>query len=306
MDEFSIHLQLQVRSPEGIGTFTANRLQSQAIKSAYIFFPGSPLNFLTDLPIISHSSLNKETTETPSMGEMTDHLTPYRYLFEGLTDFVLKGRAFPYRIPYMDTEATLLPAEYAITTPAVHHTAKVGNHNFWNYRDGRVNSLEECKTRSSQTERHLNRQRHEALRELEDANFNLRHRKRIWLAALAQDAFISHFVANTGINEAPLRELVWSNDYTVENSDNAGFIVIKQRAGGMEQYFEIQKVFLKDFKKFLELREYLTNGLPHPYLFINITKDAAKPTPIKSSCIHFANGKIRSFLEPEFSGLGKV
>ncbi|MEE4689801.1 hypothetical protein V2K77_06865 [Pseudomonas alliivorans] len=304
LDEFSIHLQWQVQSAEGIGTFTANRLQSQAIKSAYIIFPGSPLNFLTDLPIISHSSLNKETTETPSMEEMTAHLTRYRYLFDGLTDFVLKGLAFPCRIPYMDTEATLLPAEYAITTPAVHQTAKVGNHNFWNYRDGKVNSLEECKARSSQTERHLIRQRHEALRELNDANFNLRHRKRIWLAALAQDAFISHFVANTGMNEAPMRKLVWSNDYTVENSENAGFVVIKQRAGGMEQYFEIQKPFLKDFKKFLKLREYLTNGLPHPYLFINITLDVAKPIPIKSSCIHFANGKIRSFLEPKFSGLG--
>lgn len=304
LDEFSIYLQLQIDCPKGIGTFTANRLQSQAIKSAYIIFPGSPLNFLTDINIISHSSLNKEATETPSMVEMTAHLTPYRYLFDGLTDFVLKGRAFPHRIPYMDIEATLLPAEYPITTLAVHQTAKVGNHIFWNYREGRVNSLEECKARSSQTERHLIRQRHEALRELEDANSNLRHRKRIWLAALAQEAFISHFVANTGMNEAPLRKLVWSNDYTVENSENAGFVVIKQRAGGMEQYFEIQKTFLKDFKKFLELREYLTNGLPHPYLFINISKDAAKPVPIKSSCIHFANGKIRSFLDPDFSGLG--
>ncbi|MCH5551105.1 hypothetical protein L6227_17655 [Pseudomonas syringae pv. syringae] len=302
LDDFTLYLLAETRRSNGIGTFTANRLQSQAIRSAYIIFPGSPLNFLNDLPMISHSSVNKEPTETPSLVEMTAHLTPYRYLFDGLTDFILKGRKFPHRIPYMDAEATLLPAEYPITTPAVYKTAKVGNHNFWNYREGRVNSLEESKARSSQNDQQLIRQRHMALRELEDANSNLRHRKRIWLAALAQDAFISHFVANTGMNEAPLRNLVWSNDYTVENSDNAGFVVIKQRAGGYEQYFEIQKVFMKDFKKFLQLRDYLTNGLPHPYLFINITKDVTNLTPIKSSSI--ANGKIRSFLDPEFTGLG--
>ncbi|MEX5592503.1 hypothetical protein [Pseudomonas orientalis] len=303
LDDYSLYLHSEVQSPNGIGTFTANRLQSQAIKSAYVIFPGSPLNFLSDLPIITHSSLDKEKTETPSMTEMTTHLTPYRYLFDGLTDFVVKGREFPHRIPYMETDATLLPAEYPITTPAVYTTEKIGNHNFWNYREGKVNSLEECKARSAQSERHLIRQRHEALRELEAANSNPRHHKRIWLAAFAQDAFISHFVANTGMNEAPLRQLVWSNDYTVENSDNAGFVVIKQRAGGIEQYFEIQKVFLKEFRKFLELRDYLTNGLPHPYLFVNIIKGVAQPTPIKSSSINFANGKIRSFLDPEFSGL---
>lgn len=303
LDDYSLYLQSEVQRPEGIGTYTANRLQSQAIKSAYVIFPGSPLNFLSDLPIISHSSINKEPTETPSKAEMTAHLTTCRYLFDGLAGFVLNGQEFPYRIPYMDTEATLLPAEYTISTPAIYKTVKVRNHNTWNYREGRVNTLEESKAKSSREERHLVKEIHEALRELGDANSNLRHSKRIWLATLAQDAFISHFVANTGINEAPLRDLAWSNDYTIENSENAGFAVIKLRASGMDQYFEIQKVFLKDFKKFLKLRDYLTDGLWHPYLFINITKGVAKPAPIKAGRIHLTNGRIRSFLDPEFSGL---
>lgn len=302
LDDYSLYLQSEVQNPEGIGTYTANRLQSQAIKSAYIIFPGSPLNFLSDLPIISHSSINKEPTKTPSKAEMTAHLTACRYLFDGLTDFVLDGQEFPHRIPYMDTEATLLPAEYTISTPAI-STVKIRNHNSWNYCEGRVYSLAESKAKSLREERELLGDIHEAMRDLEDANSNLRHRKRIWLATLAQDAFISHFVANTGINESPLRELAWSNVYAVENSENAGFAVIKMRANGMEQYFEIQKVFLKDFKKFLKLRDYLTNGLPYPYLFINVTKGVAKPTPIQTGRIYFTNERIRSFLDPDFTGL---
>jgi len=56
------------------------------------------------------------------------------------------------------------------------------------------------------------------------------------------------------MNEAPLRKLLWSNDYSEENSENAGFFVIKQHAGGIEQNFEIQKVLLKIFKS---LRQWL-------------------------------------------------
>jgi len=65
LDEFSLYLDSQVRSQNGIGTVTANRMQSQAIKSAYVIFPGSPLNSLSDRTMISHSSPNKEAIETP-------------------------------------------------------------------------------------------------------------------------------------------------------------------------------------------------------------------------------------------------
>lgn len=304
LDNFTLHLLSKIHRHPGSTTFSKSRQQVQVIKSAYIIFPGSSVNFLSDLPIISHNKDDIERTETPSIIEMTAHLTPYRYLFDGLTDFLVEGRKFPHYIPFMDTEAILLPAEYTITTSKIHKTAKVENQNSWSYQEGRIYTLDECKARSPMKEYHLIRQRREALEELENSNSDLRHRKRIWLAALAQDAFISHFVANTGMNESPLRKLLWSNDYTVTNSDNAGFVVIKQRASGIEQYFEIQKVFLKDFKKFLELRDYITDSTPHPYLFIHVSKGVVKPIPIRASSIIWANNKVTSFLDPEFSGLG--
>lgn len=304
LDAYTQHLIATMAGDDGIGEFTANRLQAEIVKSGSIFFPATSVNFRNDLPIIYVNASSKEETATPSEQEMTAHLTPCQYLFDGLTDFLIKGNNFPHRIPYMETEALLLPAEYAITTAAiVESTLKVRDSIIWDYHYGCVSSVAQCETKTNRRISQLILQRNQALELLRKSNDDLRHPKRLWLAQLAQDAFVSLFVANAGLNESQLRKLAWSGSYEISNSENAGFVVIKYRAGDMEQQFEIKKTFHKQFKNFLRLRAFLCGDRISDYLFVNFTKQSACGKPIKAHTIHNFNCQIRSFIDPRHQGL---
>ncbi|MDH4564251.1 hypothetical protein [Pseudomonas sp. BN411] len=304
LNSYTQHLLAAMKIEGGVKPFTANRLQSEVLRSGPVFFPATTVNFHEDLIIISNDGSVKESTETPSEQEISEHLTPCQYLFDGITDFLLNQIEFPHRIPFMTGEARLLPAEYTITTDVIHElTPKINTNIFWDYKVGKVNSLAECMQKTKQLPHQVIRQRNEALDIFERANNDPRHPKRIWLAKLAQDAFLSLFVANSGLNETEVRDLPWGDSYSVRNSINVGFQYIKIRAAGREGEVEIQKIFIKKFKKFLKLRDYICDGKPHPYLFVNISKNNISEKPIKAVTIGNFSMQIRSFLDPGFTGL---
>ncbi|VXC39218.1 Integrase [Pseudomonas sp. 9AZ] len=303
IDLYTQNLLIRIKDSNGIKAFTANRLQSEALRSGRIFFPSTEINFLSDLPIISNSNSDEEQTDTPSEAAIAAHLTACQYLFDGLSEFILEGLDFPHSIPFNLTNAILLPAEYTITTEEIiQETPKIQASIFWDYTKGAINSLSECIARTSQQEYHVARQRNEALGTLKNANDDPRHPKRMWLAKFAQDAFISLFAANSGLNESSIRNLEpLSGKYT--NSDNAGFVITKARAAGREIEIEIQKTFKKQLNKFLKLREYICTNNNHPYLFVKITNGEPIRQPIKSVTIGNFNDQIRRFLDPNFQGL---
>lgn len=304
IDAYTQHLTAAMGKDGGIAVFTANRLQSQAVHSGSLFFPATSVNFLSDLPIISNKGFCSEPTVTPSQQDMVNHLTPCQYLFDGLTDFVLKGLPFPHRISYMETEALILPAAYAITTPdIVQSRPKVNNGTIWDYRLGEVSSLANASAKSISPSRPLIWHLNKAHKLLEQSNADLRHPKRLWIAKIAHDAFISLFVANAGLNEAQLRNMGWSENYETSTSESVGFVVIKYRAGEMEQNFEIKKTFLKQFKKFLMLRRFLCGDGRSDYLFINYTKNKLYNKPIRPNAISHFNDQMTRFLDPKYVGL---
>lgn len=60
--------------------FTANRLQSEALRSASVFFPNTKINFRDDLPLISNSAKTQKPTEPPLQEEIEAYLTPCQML----------------------------------------------------------------------------------------------------------------------------------------------------------------------------------------------------------------------------------
>lgn len=306
LDAYTQHLLISMESDSGIKSGRANRLQSDAIRSAIYFCPTSNLNFLNDLPII-HANMgdrSSESTPTPSDMEMGNYLAACQYVFDGVSDFVLNGRPFPSRIPYFSTEAIILPIELPISTPAiVEANEKARASVIWDYHGARIRSLDESLARSTQSSARLVVALAEAKANLQKANIDLRDPKRLWLGHFAHAAFIPLFVANTGMNESPLRNLLWSKDYEIENGDEAGFSVIKMRAGGMEQKFNIRKTFIKHFKKFWKLREYLCGKEHRDHMFLRYVWNELVDTPIAKSPIIAFNVKMGFFLDPNFQGL---
>lgn len=304
LHDYSSNLKMQITAAQGIKSFYANRLQSSAIKNGALFFPDSNVNLLEDLPIISVDASEKTSTVTPSETEIVTYLTPCQYLFDGLSDFVLNGLSFPYRIPYMEDFAHLIPGRYKISTPAVHITWSKFEHGmYWSYPEARLLSIEESISLSIRPQTRVIQGQLRVLAELQRCNDNLRHRDRIWLANLAHDAFIPIFAANAGLNESQIQALPWSPEYEVANSEHKGFTIIKPRGGNAVQQFEIQKSFLKVFKKFLKLRNYLCNNTDHPFLFINIKNEEPIPEPIIKNAINRFNDKVRHFIEPTFKNV---
>ncbi|EKT4481559.1 hypothetical protein QEM02_001644 [Pseudomonas putida] len=306
LDAYSQHLLISIESDSGIKSARANRLQADAIKSATYFFPTSTLNFLNDLPIIhaNRGDRSGEGTPTPSDMEMGKYLAACQYVFDGVSDFVLKGQNFPSRFPYFSTEAIILPTELPISTPPIiEANEKARASVIWDYHSGRIRTLAESLTHSIRPAARLVIELAEANANLRKSNLNLRDPKRIWLGHFAHAAFIPLFVANTGMNESPLRKLLWSKDYEISNGDEAGFSVIKMRAGGMEQSFNIRKTFIKHFNKFMKLREYLCGEENREHMFLRYVWNELVDAPIGKSPILAFNVKMSFFLDPNFQGL---
>lgn len=306
LDSYTQHLILTMQQG-GIKGFRATRLQSAAIHNGNLFYPEARINFLSDMPILSSSSAHeedREKTPTPSENEMAAHLTACQYLFDGITDFLVEGLPYPHRIAYLDTEALLMPSEYSIITNAILEARwKPRNSIVWDYTNGAIRTVDEMLARTNQTRAALIGQEIEARKFLEEANNDIHHRTRKWLGNFAQQAFYSLFTANTAMNESQMRRLFWAPSYESSNSDSAGFVTIKFRAGNMEQSFDIKKSFTKHFNKFLKLRNYLCEGRMYDYMFLHYSSGQYKNIPIRASTVWVFNEQMVRFVDPDYHGV---
>ena len=97
-------------------------------------------------------------------------------------------------------------------------------------------------------------------------NEDKRHFNRLRAASTAAMAFLFLFVANTGMNTAPVLSLPWSQALAESvarpGAERQGFRSVKYRAGGATVSFEVGIAFMPKLKKYLKLRAYLLEGSP--------------------------------------------
>jgi hypothetical protein len=293
LDAYTLSLFKSMQGSEGRSSSSAYGLQSAAIKHSTLFYPTSSINFLNQLPLISNGAKDKgqrEPTLTPSEQDMSKYLTACQYIFDGITDFLVSGQEFPHHISFMESAAVMLPARFPIFTPEAISINKVASKAIiWDYTNAKIANIDDIVPISTQTRTSLLKAIDKAKSTLNDSNQNLHHPKRIWLAKAAQNAFCSLFVANTAMNDAPMRKLKWNEEYSITNSDTAGFSTVKIRAGNLEQYFDIKKPFIKNFKKYLKLRVYLKNIGTSEYLFPHHSGGKIKNIPTKSNSVKQCN-----------------
>lgn len=199
-------------------------------------------------------------------------------LFDGLTGLVIENRPFPHSIEmpkYLGWDQNILwifPLVPWFRIPSVGASmSNEDNHALaYNFAQGRISEIDEL-LEFYPTRRHAVQSRRRAVVNLENSNSNPRALMRIALAMQAHHVFTILFLANTGMNLAQMLELEWSEEYEV-SIVRQKFNVVKWRARGKVQSFEIQSVFFPDFKIFLELRKYVLNGRPCPWLFFSLSK----------------------------------
>lgn len=290
---------------EDIGKFTANRLQSFVINNATTFFPNANYNFTAHIPPISSQGHTQTRTKVPERKKYVTNLTLFDYIFNGFTDFLLKRVPFPYKMAFQREYIWLLPAQYPFVTQKILNLKKryIEECIFWNYAKGKVRPLDECMERANQAPHQVRRQHRETQELLTASNDETHHPARVRLSKWAHDAFVYLFVANTAMNETPLRDLLWSEKYTI-SKDRHGFRTIKWRAHGMQVEFEISSSFVPTFEKFLKLRKYIVRDTLHPYLFIGMSSNTSKPiTRLQPNTIQHINAQVANFIDPDHAPL---
>lgn len=106
-----------------------------------------------------------------------------------------------------------------------------------------------------------------ALKLQHQVNSEPRHFIRIFLFNYAQAAFYNLFLANTGMNSKQAYNLDWNDEFKTAKALQ-GLKVIKYRAKGKLQEFQITATFLKTFKVFLKLRNFMLGGTEYLKFFI--------------------------------------
>lgn len=177
-----------------------------------------------------------------------------------MTDFLLENKPYPLKLNLPSGNMWCLPSRYTFFT---------NNKEFpmaFNPDNGMVRSEQEIKDLFNLPFLRDGRCARKDFLKLLDINNNNYSDKRFKLGSNALKAFYILFLSNTGMNDKTAATLEWSNDFNIEKERHK-FRNIKYRAGNKPVEFQIQSKFLKDFKKYLLLRDYLLNGKEFEYLF---------------------------------------
>lgn len=195
-------------------------------------------------------------------------------IFDGFSNLVLKRRddGTPEPFPFALTVPKFL--EYPDNCMWVFPSTGWGPSAAWGHaydkQNGRIREVEEIK--------HLYRQRKDAEQAVQrarvalaKANASDNHPARLRRGSLACQAFHLLFIAVTGANAAPAADLLWSEEMeaSVERPEivRQGIRMVKYRAHGEVQQFEIGVEYLPYLRRYLQLRKRLLAGKPWDYLF---------------------------------------
>jgi integrase len=237
--------------------------------------------------LIRRSDRYVQATSVPDEQAQSRVLSLCYSLFTGLSDLAIDKRPYPYRLSmpaYLGWEENhlwLYPGIWSFMTP--HHLSRRDTlHNpIWafDFARGRMATVNEVKHYFNFAS-HARRAISHAERQIAAANADAWHYRRKQAAARAHNAFVLLFVAQTGMNWSQVSELRWSDDFDV-GVERQGFREIKYRSANKTVSFQIEARFLREFRRFLQLREYLlqgTKGLSTLFVSLGPT---TKSTPTK-------------------------
>jgi hypothetical protein len=264
---FSEHLNTDNRA-----YVTRRRMQTVCKTCGEKMFPEENFPF-TRLPLIVRTEgKTKKVIEPPSRDSVKYHLQTCEPLFTGLTDFLIKNEPMPCKLKVKDGNAWILPDDqYPLITDKILAKGgeKTAGSRYFDYSQARLRTFKEFRSHSNAkkfTYYYIAKEQYESRLKLANSSRDVKYR--VSLARIAHDSFVSMFVAATAINESPLREIPWDPDFEITNTEEIGVRSIKFRANNKEVIVRVKAIFIKHFRKFITLRDYLCQGSDHPYLFI--------------------------------------
>ncbi len=282
MHEYTEHLTLLVRNCQ-YSKKTASQKQKAVIIILKVFHDSSYL--LEGISLLNTHGYQHIPTRPNTDDEQEIILGLLGSIFEGYYKLVINNKQFPYKLDlpvFVDEKGYRWLFPYKAF---MKNSNNEGNRPLAvNYENGCIYSAEEMENiyRNKfntvwDISKHINQRRYTANKKIREANDNCQHLRRRQFAYTSAQAFAFMFIINTGMNLSNALSIKWDDSYSIE-PDVQGFRSIKYRAQGKEVKFIITNKFIIEFKRFLQIRKYLLNGVDFDYLFLSFGHEVVPST----------------------------
>ena len=237
------------------------------------------------LNLIKKSNRSITNTSSPDEKHQGQVLALSLALFKGFHKEIMNNSKYPFLISmpkgtgFENDAAWIFPTGMYVQHPANQINYTKGTYCAYDYQNGVIHTVDKILEHyaSKLSAENSIRNAHRVLRknDAEGTPVRLMH------AAIAVNAFIVLFIANTGMNWSEVCRLTWQNGYEV-GVDTQGFREIKYRAYDRTVTFIITSSFLPYFKAYLELRDYIQcHSEKTELLFFTISKKTSfKPAKL--------------------------
>ena len=253
------------------------------------------------VPTINKLNSQTKNVYPPTTIEMVRHLKLSKLFFSTISNHVLEFKPYPIKLVFEEKTYWGIPSTLKswVSAESVRNanrpTDKAYDHLSGNLKPPKTLEKYVYPGRSQALR---GRQLHDRLLlHQQEANTNKFHQARVRQAKFAKLSFLALFFSATGMNLSVAAELEWSGSYKISNQE-VGFKSIKYRANDKDVEFIIASNFIKFFKTYLKLREYLIEahgGKPPSTLFFEWDMHG-QYRPISSSLVL----RINSFFQDNF------
>jgi len=187
-------------------------------------------------------------------------------------NFVISNSPFPFKLKMHEYETFVFPSNGRNkNTP---YSSVCGP--IYNAVEGRISSVKEYQlsSKAKLSVSCANRAVEDALNQLEKVNNDPRHEQRMKYATLSMQAYMQLFIILTGIYPSEIRQLEFDEDYKADRDFfKNDYRAVKFRANGKTVVYSLGDHYgYSLFKAYLELREWVLNGVKQKYIFFICSK----------------------------------
>lgn len=221
-------------------------------------------------------------TEVPGDDVAGTAFKAYQEIFAQLSGFVLNHEPFPKKIVIGKDYFWFFPTALPIAGPATVGGKKALGKRYicYDYIKGEIRSLKDvARLSESRFPGSIAQSVRRARANIDKANEDYFHERRIFAATFAVQSFLMIFSASTGMNLGQMLSIPWEEEYDFSR-ERLGFRGLKSRAGNKEVTFYLSSGIFPAFNLFLRLRAYLSDYLgskgASPFLFFNVVRGEAR------------------------------
>ena len=299
--EYLLH-QTRVYTPgekKGLMQSTANTKQTDVRTAIEEIIGDDSCSHVTQ---ITSNTFQKQHTMPAEEKYLSTCLNHHTAVFEQITDWLLGSNKFPFVINTLGITCHVFPNCRALISiePSEVLFSKSGNQCInpgFNYKTGKLRKAEELADLVQFRELKLDVGRYikEAKKKLENANNVQMHPARVMLMNMAVAAYHAQFLMVTGMNDAPVAAMKMGE---IEYRKGVRkFTAVKIRGFKKDVSFEVQTQFLKYFRRYLELRDFVLRVTESECdaVFLRVGRNGKVKPYVQDGTSHCKNAKKSPF-----------